>query len=704
VLLRLKKPKIALSLIVGISILVHGIIAFFRTTPVLFPDEYIYAALGRSLSHSGTFSIRGASAHFPAILQPLMTSPLWLLPHVSESYRAIQILNVIVMSSSAIPVYLLGNHLLKIRSSYSLTAAAFSVLIPEVVYSGWILSEPFAYPLFLWAVWAAVRSFEKQGLKGQLLFLSIAFLATIARVQFIILLPAYIITVGIVVGLANGRLKKLKNYSLIPLLFVAGTLGILAIGVSTALGFYKGITDFHYSLKFLASWFSRDAAELTYVAGWTIIPGAIIFLIRSFSKKSSATVISFSSMVVISLIGLLVESAYYSGDQRIQERYFFYIIPLLFLCFARYAEEGWPWKRLHSLMVVSLIGISLFVSLDKFMEGHMKDDSPFLLGVSWLTQQLTIPITAVIPIFLCLSGLALVVIISKRPERAFWTAVLPAMILISFASLSFALFDTTNTLHQRKINQSISYVDDSHQGSTTLLAIPGSRRLIAAWMLFWNGDLKHIAVTPGAANPDPFVSTGLKFSKFGNLVSEKTKSPLIGPLMIDYNSTIFDIRGGAQKTVGDYLHLWRGKEVKVKMMAINFYATGWVGPYAEIYLWPNDSGHKLNGHLMINFSLPAQQSINGKLGIAVKNTGWGKTITVNPGEERMVSIPVCSSEKWRAKVTGLGPFKGATAFSDGQLLLVRYTHPKFINDGTGCQDLPSPNAKTALSHPSSGHP
>src|SRR5688500_10700206 len=80
---------------------------WLRITPELFPDEYTYAELGRSLASSGRPLVRGGPADFPALLQPLLTAPAWLIADVQAAYRVVQALGAVAMSLAAVPTYLL---------------------------------------------------------------------------------------------------------------------------------------------------------------------------------------------------------------------------------------------------------------------------------------------------------------------------------------------------------------------------------------------------------------------------------------------------------------------------------------------------------------------------------------------------------------------------------------------------------------------
>jgi hypothetical protein len=57
--------RLLLSGIVAASFLLRFVAALWHTTPLYFPDEYIYSGIARSLAESGKPLIRGSSAHFP---------------------------------------------------------------------------------------------------------------------------------------------------------------------------------------------------------------------------------------------------------------------------------------------------------------------------------------------------------------------------------------------------------------------------------------------------------------------------------------------------------------------------------------------------------------------------------------------------------------------------------------------------------------
>src|SRR5262249_3122658 len=159
----------ALAVIIGASFVIRTALAWLRAAPALFPDEYIYSAIGRSIADSGRPSIRGGSAHFPALLQPIATAPAWLFGDVDVGFRAGQAVGALAMSRAAVPVFLLARRL-GLSKWLALAVAALTVLVPDLVYAAFVTSEPFAYPLFLATAAAATLALADPTRRNQLAF------------------------------------------------------------------------------------------------------------------------------------------------------------------------------------------------------------------------------------------------------------------------------------------------------------------------------------------------------------------------------------------------------------------------------------------------------------------------------------------------------------------------------------------------------
>ena len=94
-----------------------------------FPDEYIYTALSRSIAH-GSLTIRGQTAHFPGLLEPLVAAPLWGFFSTETAYRLVQAENAVAASLAAIPIYIIARDL-KLSRGYAYLCCVYALVIPD---------------------------------------------------------------------------------------------------------------------------------------------------------------------------------------------------------------------------------------------------------------------------------------------------------------------------------------------------------------------------------------------------------------------------------------------------------------------------------------------------------------------------------------------------------------------------------------------
>ena len=79
-------------------------------------------------------------------------------------------------------------------------------MLPDLIYASWIVAEPFAYPLVLAAVAAAVAALERPSRRSQLAFVAFSALAVFARIQFVVL-PACFLGALMLAGFRERRLR-----------------------------------------------------------------------------------------------------------------------------------------------------------------------------------------------------------------------------------------------------------------------------------------------------------------------------------------------------------------------------------------------------------------------------------------------------------------------------------------------------------------
>jgi hypothetical protein len=277
-----------------------------------------------------------------------------------------------------VPVYLLARRV-GVGLRPAVAAACIAVALPDLLYAGWMISEPFAYPLVLLAAYAGVRALEWPSARAQLAFLGASGLAAFARVQFLVL-PLCLAAATVVVEARGGRVRSLRRYWVV--------LGALALGVAAvvtrgdSLGAYHDLLGLDLSVGDVVSRVQLQSLSLLWGAGWVIVPGALLGLTLALVRPGSRAELAFGAFAS-ALVGAVVAQAALWGDSgQMQQRYLFYAVPLLAVAFAHYAQRGWPWPRAHALACGAMLLLAATVPLSGYAVKAGKQHATFLFAVT----------------------------------------------------------------------------------------------------------------------------------------------------------------------------------------------------------------------------------------------------------------------------------------------------------------------------------
>jgi hypothetical protein len=671
-------PAHALGFVFVASIVGRTLSAWLRQTPVYFPDEYIYSEVGRSIADHGRPLVRGASAHFPALLQPLLTAPAWLFDDVGTSFRTIQLLNALVMSLSALIVYWLAKRL-GITPWLAVAMAAFTVAIPDMFYSAWILADPFAYPLVLASVAAATASLDRPTRRTQLAFVAFAGLATFARVQFVVL-PASFILAVVAMGLRERRLRaSLREQRLALGLLALGVIPVFIAGPRSVLGYYDSVVSLDLSPLPILRWMGSDGMLLLYSSGWVLVPGALIGLALAFWRPQSRAEFGFALFAALVALAVVFEAALYAanGADRIQERYFFSVLPLLAILFSLYARRGFPHRVPHALVAGAALAVAARVPLAGFTAADGKSNSPMLLAVGILEQKVDSVANASLLVALFVAGLSLVAAAMGFYPRA----AAPVLAAIAIAGGCVASFGAVTFGHQAASNvysttlwPDPSYVDHAGLGSVALLETPSNDRGFATEQLFWNRSINRLLLLPDSGPPDAFKAEQTTIGQDGGLLVGG--QAYTGPLLVDAYSATTEFRGARQVARTRIYRLFApaGKP-RLALYVTNRFYDGWLGLTGGIYLWP-DEGERLDGRVTFELSLPRGAP---ETTIRLKTPGGVQEVRVNPARVVPVTLPVCSAGPWTTT------YEGPVSRNIGErLVTVRATKPVYTVDPSAC--------------------
>ena len=336
-------PVQVLVAVVAASAIARTFVGWLRATPIYFPDEYIYSEVGRSIAEHGRPLVRGRLGPFPRAPAAAADRPGLALRRRRHVVPDDSADNAVVMSLGAVAVFWLARRL-GLSPWVAVALGAFTVAIPDMLYSSWILADPFAFPLVLAAIAAATAALDRPTKRAQFAFVAFAGLATFARVQFVVLPVCFVVALA-VVGLRERRFKQaLREQKLALGLLALGLVPVFVAGPRSVLGYYDSVVSLDLSPLPILRWMGADGMLLLYSSGWVLVPGALMGLALALWKPRSRGELGFAVFGSLVALAVVFEAALYAanGADRIQERYFFAILPLIGLLFALYVRRGFP--------------------------------------------------------------------------------------------------------------------------------------------------------------------------------------------------------------------------------------------------------------------------------------------------------------------------------------------------------------------------
>jgi hypothetical protein len=163
-------------------------------------DELLYERLALSVDRLGSPipHVHGTVIGSINQLYPLLLAPVFTADSVAHGLHLAHLLNAFVMTSAAVPAYLLALRVTRTVWA-SLLAAALTVIVPWTVLSSFLLTEVAAYPAFVWAMLAFHVTLTAPTRRHDVLAALALAVAIVARTQFAVLaiaLPASILLAG----------------------------------------------------------------------------------------------------------------------------------------------------------------------------------------------------------------------------------------------------------------------------------------------------------------------------------------------------------------------------------------------------------------------------------------------------------------------------------------------------------------------------
>ena len=500
-------------------------------TPLYYPDEYLYTALARSVADGNFARVRGEYIAFAPVLTSLITAPAWLIPDVDLAYRASQVMGAAAFSSAAFPAWILARRI-GVGATGAFFVAVMTVVVPDGVYAANMLSEPYAFALFLWSVLFAVKALERPSSSAQLKALAIIFALCLVRLQFIGLIPVYLTAGIIVTGSARAYLRR---YWLGIAIITASTLAIALVGLGRLVGVYAALAHFDYSVDDTGLWMLANAFVFAVASGWLLIPGAVVGL-WTLAGSRDVNKRAFAVLSIGSILLLLLQSAVFGvNGLGLLERYSFYAVPLVAIGFVWHVERVVVARRLYVVFAYVLaLGAVLLPTVSELRLVNL-DHAPAFFGLATLVSGDRSPLLVCSPVLACL---ALAV--------AWWGQRFTHAVALGAALLCVAGSAATGLAFADVARRAEIPKGDAPAGSAILTWSGASgNRLLKT--LFWNRTISHVVVLGGSVSPDglPYLQGDVREGHLASVGASMIRRPIVlGPETLGIGAGVTLIGGG----------------------------------------------------------------------------------------------------------------------------------------------------------------
>jgi hypothetical protein len=513
----------ALGGLVAASTVVRAWAGLKIPSPWIAADEMIYAELGRSLWETGRLSILGADTAFYGLIHPALIGLPLVLFDTALGYDVARVVQALVMSLAAMPVFFWGRRLMAER--WALAAAALTVAIPGLAYTGLLMTETVFYPAFVLAALAAARTLVSPTLANQGVLVGLVVLTVLTRLQGIVLVPAFLLA-AVVYAALERRLAAVARFwpALAALALIA------AIVLTLGFGAYEPAQTTTYDLSSAVRFIAYHAADLLLLVG--VVPACAVALL-ALRPEPSPDVRAYLAVTTAFSAGLVAEVGLFASRYvgRLAERHLLGLAPLFFLGLCLWLDRGAPRTRLTSGVVGLAVAavVLLFLPLGRLVHKAALPDAFSLVPVWELGDY-----ELVVGGFVAAAVLAFVVL----PRRTLW--LLPVALGIVFAATSVTVSRYVTSEARVQATQFFGtvdpqWVDEAADGPVTYL-YDGEPHWNAVWAyVFWNRDVDRVYRLGEARRvPGPIPQRAVDPFPFGRLGDDEGAAFVLAPTSLTF--------------------------------------------------------------------------------------------------------------------------------------------------------------------------
>ena len=488
-------------------------------TPWIAPDEMIYGLLGRGLYHAGHLAILGGPTPFYSAVVPFVVGLPLSIGNLERGYAILKVLQALLMSLAAVPVYLWGRSLMAPR--WALVAAALTLALPGLAYSGLVMSEVAFYPAVICAVWAAARTLESptRGRQAVLVLASILTVAT--RLQGVVLVPVF--ATALVLDSVIVR-RRVRLSAFVPAFAGAALVGALWFGWrlsahESLLGGY-GDAAGSYSVARAARFVGYHAGDVGLLAGIFPLCALLVLLWGGFRHgERNARVRAYLAVSAAAVVWFVLEVGVFASREvgLLAERDLIALAPLLFLAFALWLDRGLPGGYLvRSVVSVAVAAGLLLLPLGTLVTPDALPSAFSLIPLEHLRKLTSLHTTELVLWFAVVAAAALFAFLPRRLG-----VLLPFILLLALAagsvSASREVASQARAQKLRLLGPVRRWIDDRADRPVAYV-YDGQVWWNAAWEnVFWNRRIQWVYDLPGDRVPGPLPQEPLDVLSTGEL-------------------------------------------------------------------------------------------------------------------------------------------------------------------------------------------
>jgi hypothetical protein len=487
--------------------------------PWISPDETIYALLGRSLWDRGPALVDATTTGYSFVYPALIGLPL-SLGDVEHGLAGAQAVGAIVMSATAVLVYLWGRTI--VGSWWALAAAALTLALPELAYSGLLMSEVAVYPITTLALWAVAATLTRPSPVRQTLAGAAILLALATHVRSLALVPALFLAVALQCAFVRSREPARRQAPLLAV--VAATAAVTAVGFALAgswsdsFGAYQAAAGGYELGAAAADVVWHFAGVFLLVAGIPLVALAAMTIEcvrrRERDPAACALVATASAWTICLVLEVGTFASRWVGHLVLRD--LLAVVPPLFLVFALWLSRGLP-RQVPVLPIAAfVIAIpAVLLPVKRFATQEAALDAFTIIPIWRFREATSIGTTELV----YLAAVALLVTAAVFvPVRL--RLVLPALValsLLSFAALSTRELDRLTRAEREWVFDvgDPRWIDAAATGRVSYLQA-ASQLSTSLWKhAFWNRRLESVLYLPGSALVSPIEPTVVRLPSDG---------------------------------------------------------------------------------------------------------------------------------------------------------------------------------------------